>query len=153
MALKTIRKTVTIDAAPDRVWEILTEDTHYRAWAAEFAEGSHAETDWNEGSRAVFTDGSGFGMLARVVTSRPGELLDLEFEGLVADGREDTTSDEARVYRGAHETYRLTPAGTGTHLAIAADMGEEHHDDMAAAWDRALIRVQALGASSGPARP
>jgi hypothetical protein len=87
-------------------------------------------------------------MLARVVTSRPGELLDVKFLGLVVDGCEDTTIDGARVYQGAHETYRLAPVGAGTQLTITADTGEKHHDDMAAAWDRALAKVRALSASS-----
>jgi len=144
VTIKTIEKTATIDAPPERVWEVLTDDASYRTWTAEFMEGSYAETDWAEGSPVRFLDGSGSGLLAHVAESRPGELLDVEFDGLVADGQEDTTSEQAVAFRGAHETYWLEASGAGTHLRVASDMEEAYYDDMATAWDRALVRIQEL---------
>jgi len=148
MAIRTIEKTATIDAPPERVWAVLTEDVPYRQWTSAFMEGSHAETDWREGSPVRFLDGSGSGLLAHVAASRPGELLDVEFDGLVAGGQDDTTSPDAVALRGAHETYWLEPSGAGTRLRVASDMAEEHHDAMATAWDRALVRIQSLATSA-----
>ena len=144
MSMRTITKAVDVAAPPERVWEVLLEDATYRHWAAEFMPGSYAQTDWQEGSTARFLEPSGSGMLARVVVSRRPEVVELEYDGLVSAGRDDTDSDRARQYRGAKETYRLTRTPDGTHLAVAADMGEEHYDDMSAAWDRALVKVQEL---------
>jgi hypothetical protein len=106
--------------------------------------GSYAQTDWREGSTVRFLDPSGSGILGHIVASRRPELVDVEFDGLVADGKDDTESDHAREYRGSRETYRLTRTPDGTHLDISADMGEQYYDDMAAAWDRALATVKAL---------
>lgn len=91
-------------------------------------------------------------MLGRVVVSRRPEVVSIEVDGLVSAGRDDTDGDVARQHRGGGETHRLTPTPDGTRLAIAADTGEEH-DDMSAAWDRALVAVQQLARTSPATAP
>ena len=150
MSMRTIEKAVDVAAPPERVWDVLVDDSTYRQWSAEFMPGSYAETDWQEGSVARFLDASRSGMLGRVVVSRRPEVIELEYDGLVLAGQDDTDGEEARKYRGGRETYRLTRTPEGTHLAIAADMGEEHHDEMSAAWDRALAKVQELARAEAP---
>ena len=144
MGTRTIRKAIDVDASPERVWDVLLDDATYRQWTAEFMAGSYAVTDWQEGSAVRFLDPSGSGMLGHIVASRRPELVDIEFDGLVADGKDDTESDHAREYRGSRETYRLSRTPNGTRLDISADMGEQYYDDMVAAWDRALAKAKAL---------
>ena len=144
MGTRTITKSIDIDAPPERVWDVLLDDATYRQWTAEFMAGSYAETDWQDGSTVRFLDPSGSGLLAHIAASRHPELVDIEYDGLVADGKDDTESDHAREYRGSRETYRLTRTPSGTHLDIAADMAEQYYDDMVAAWDRALAKAKAL---------
>ena len=144
MGTRTITKSIDIEAPPERVWDVLLDDATYRQWTAEFMAGSYAETDWQEGSTVRFLDPSGSGLLAHIAASRHPELVDIEYDGLVADGKDDTESDHAREYRGSRETYRLTRTPSGTHLDISADMAEQYYDDMVAAWDRALAKAKAL---------
>lgn len=153
MGTRTIEKSVDVAAPPERVWEVLLDDATYRVWTAAFLGGSFAETDWCQGSTVRFLGPSGSGLLGRVVTSRRPELIDVEYEGLVAEGRDDTDSETAREYRGARETYRLSAVDGGTHLSISAPMGEDYYDDMVAAWDDALARVQELAEATGPTSP
>ncbi|MDY7395002.1 hypothetical protein UMM65_07095 [Aureibaculum sp. 2210JD6-5] len=42
---------IYIDASQKKVWKVLWSDETYPKWAASFAEGSRAETDWKEGSK------------------------------------------------------------------------------------------------------
>ena len=144
MGTRTITKSIDIEAPPERVWDVLLDDATYRQWTAEFMAGSYADTDWQEGSTVRFLDPSGSGLLAHIAASRHPELVDIEYDGLVADGKDDTESDHAREYRGSRETYRLTRTPSGTHLDISADMAEQYYDDMVAAWDRALAKAKAL---------
>ena len=144
MGTRTITKAIDIDAPPERVWDVLLDDATYRQWTAEFMVGSYAETDWQEGSTVRFLDPSGSGLLGHIAASRHPELVDIEYDGLVADGKDDTESDHAREYRGSKETYRLTRTPSGTHLDLSADMAEQYYDDMVAAWDRALAKAKAL---------
>lgn len=144
MATRPIEKQIDVDAPPERVWEVLTGDATYRRWTAAFAEGSYAETDWLEGSSVRFLGPDGTGLLGRVVASRRPELLDVEYTGVVGGGHDDTGSDEARLWSGTHETYRLTEVGGGTHLSISAPMADPWYDDMVVAWDQALAVVKEL---------
>ncbi|WP_298806335.1 SRPBCC domain-containing protein [uncultured Pseudokineococcus sp.] len=148
MGIRVIETTVEVAAPPERVWDVLLDDATYRQWTAAFAEDCWAETDWSEGSEVRFLGPGRSGLRGRVVTSRRPELVDVEFDGLVVDGRDDVDSEGAREYRGAHETYRLSPVPGGTRLEISAAMEEEHHDAMTAAWDDALARVQELSTVS-----
>ena len=109
-----------------------------------FAEGGRAETDWQEGGTVRFLGPDGTGLLGRVVASRQPEHLDVEYTGVVGGGHDDTESEQARLWSGTHETYRLAEADGGTHLAISAPMEDAYYDDMAEAWDRALARVKEL---------
>ncbi len=144
MATRPIEKAIDVDAPRERVWEVLTGDATYRQWTAEFAEGSYAETDWQEGSNVRFLGPDGTGLVGRVAASRRPELLDVEYVGVVGGGSDDTESELARAWAGTHETYRLTEAGGGTHLAISAPMEDAYYDDMVGAWDRALATVKEL---------
>lgn len=144
MTTRLIEKEIDIAAPRERVWDVLTDDTTYRQWTTEFAEGSYAATDWQEGSDVRFLGPDGTGLLGRIVASSRPELLDVEYTGVVGGGSDDTTSELARGWAGTHETYRLAEAGSGTRLAISAPMADEYYDDMVVAWDRALSRVKEL---------
>ena len=144
MATRPIEKEIDVDAPRERVWEVLTGEATYRQWTAEFAEGSYAETDWQQGSSVRFLGPDGTGLVGRVVASRWPELLDVEYTGVVGGGDDDTESEQARLWSGTHETYRLTVAGGRTHLAISAPMEAAYYDEMVGAWDRALERVKEL---------
>ena len=144
MELKTIKKSIAINASKEKVWDVLIKDEHSRLWYAAFSEGSHAQTDWQVGSNAVFTDNSGCGMIARIVENKPAEVLDMEFIGELKDGKEEYESDAAKAMQGGHETYRLSGSNGVTHLAIASDMGADYFDMMSAAWDKALQQIKSL---------
>lgn len=144
MATRLIQKEIHVDAPPERVWDVLTGDATYRQWAAEFAEGSYADTDWQEGSLVRFLGPDGTGLLGRVVAGRRPELLDVEYSGVVGGGSVDTASEQAQLWAGTHETYRLVESGGGTHLETSAPMDDAYYEEMTEMWDRALARVKEL---------
>ena len=83
-------------------------------------------------------------MLAVIAESRPGELLSIEYTGMVMNGKEDTSSDIARKFIGAHETYRLSKADGKTRLDMEADMDEDMYEMMAESWKTACRKIVEL---------
>lgn len=144
MKIKTIKKSITINAPREKVWDVLLKDEYTRQWYKEFKEGSHAETDWQEGSAVRFLDAEGCGMMGRIVRNKPAELLDIQFEGFVMYGKEDRESEGAAATNGTHEKYELSAEGNATRLEVTSDMGEDWYENMNETWDRALERFKAL---------
>jgi uncharacterized protein YndB with AHSA1/START domain len=148
---KKIEKAIDIQAAPEKVFHTLVDDQCTRQWFAAFGngvEGPHAETDWQTGSKAVFTDNSGGGMIARVVENKPPTSLIVEYTGLLSNGVEDYDSEGAKAVQGGREVYHLTSQGGTTRLAIESDMSAEYYDMMNTAWDAALQTIKTLAESA-----
>lgn len=134
----------SITASPEKVWNILWTDASYRKWTAAFMEGSYAVTDWKEGSKVLFLDGRGMGMVSRIAVNRPNEYMSIEHLGEVKDGVEDTTSDRVKAWAGAHENYTLKKINDQTELTIDMDISEEFKEMFAQIWPKALANVKQL---------
>lgn len=143
-----IKKSIDINTSREAVWQVLTKDEYTRKWYAVFSEGTRAETDWQEGSKVLFTDSTGRGMAAKIVTSNPPSELIIEYTGIVADDKEDYESDMARQVQGGKEIYRLTENAGVTQLATECDMDKQMYDMMAAAWDKAMLKIKELAESN-----
>ena len=144
MTVRTIQQSIEIAAPRERVWDVLLQDQTYREWTAEFMAGSYAETDWRTGSKAVFRDPTGNGMIGRIAVSERPERLVIDYNGLLVAGREDYDSPEAVEIKGAQESYHLSEQGGRTLLAIESGMFEAYYEEMSEAWVRALNKVKAL---------
>lgn len=144
MKRKTIKKSAEIKAAREKVWDVLLQDKYTRTWYAVFSEGAHAETDWKLGSKAVFLDNKGSGIIGRVVVNKPQELISIEYNGIVAQGVEDYESDAAKDMAGALETYRLSEKDGLIHLSVECEMPAEFFDGMSLAWDKAIGKIKEM---------
>ena len=143
--MPTIKKSIEIKSPKEKVWNVLLQDEFTRKWYALFSEGTHAETDWQVGSKAKFTDNSGSGLISRITINKPFEIISMEHEGFVAaDGKEDYESDAAKAVKGGHETYMLSGADETTQLSIECDMDAQYFDIMSSAWDKALQKIKEL---------
>lgn len=142
--MKKIEKSVVINTSKEKLWEVLTLDTYTSDWYSIFSPGSHAVTDWKEGSAAHFIDQSNNGMAARIRESIPGKSLVIEFAGQVINGKEDLESPEALKYKGGLETYRLVEENGKVRLDISSDMDEGMFEEMSGLWEKALERLKQL---------
>lgn len=144
MEKQIIKKSIEINAPKEKVWDVLLNDQFIRIWYSAFGDGVKAETDWNLGSKAVFTDNSKSGMVGKIIAKKPGEILSVEYQGVVVDGVEDYDSDDAMNVKGGLETYELTEKDGVTKLAISCDMSEEYFEMMSEAWENALQKIKEL---------
>ncbi len=136
-------KTV-INATPEKIWKVLWDDATYRKWTSAFSEGSYAETDWKEGSKVLFLDGQGQGMVSRIAENSPNEYMSIEHLGEVKNGVEDTSSDRVKEWAGAHENYTLKKVNGKTELSIDMDITEEFKEMFSQMWPKALDNVKKL---------
>ena len=148
MKKMTISKTIDINAPKEIVWEVLLNDKFTSAWYSEFSPGTHADTDWKLGSKAIFTDNSHSGLIGKIIANNAYEHLSVEYQGIVIDGAEDYTSSEATFVKGGLETYRLAEKNGRTTLSIDCDMGEDMFQSMSEAWERALAQIKRLSESA-----
>jgi len=142
--MKTIKKSILIQASGEKIWDVLTLDRYTRDWYSVFSPGSYAVTDWKPGSKVLFLDQSNNGMVATVAESIPGKSLIVEYTGVVYNGKEDTVSAEAQQYKGGRESYRLTEEQGATRLDISSDMDESMFDMMSEKWEKAFDRLKEL---------
>lgn len=148
MNFKTIHQSITIEAPREKVWSVLFDDRYIRLWYAEFSPGSHAVTDWKVGSKVLFIDDNGDGLIGKIIINKPYEKLSVEYQGEVIKGKEDVESPAAQVVKGGLETYTLIEEHGKTRLNITGDMGADYFDHMYAAWTRALQKVKELAESN-----
>ena len=131
---------ISIDAPREKVWDILWSDATYPEWTSVFSEGSRAQTDWKQGSKVLFLDGKGSGMVSVIEVKKAPEFLSFRHLGEVHNGVEnlDTT------WSGAHENYALKNVDGKTDLSVEIDLTDEFKDYFLETFPKALDKVKAI---------
>jgi hypothetical protein len=144
MRNQPIKKTIAISATREKVWEVVLHDRYTCVWYEEFSLGARPETTWEEGSKVVFTDISGGGLVGQVIINQPLEMVSVEYQGVMNAGFEEYDSDDALEVKGGRETYILTGTDGVTELTVETDMPSALFDSMSMAWERALRKIKQL---------
>lgn len=140
-------KTV-INASPQKVWETLWGDETYRKWTVPFSPDSQVTTDWKKGSKTIFHDGTGNGMLAVIAENKQNEFMSIKHLGMIKDGVEDLDSPEVQGWAGAHENYTLTEVDGATELTVDVDITGQYKDMFEEMWPKALAELKTLAEQS-----
>jgi hypothetical protein len=135
---------ITINAPKKKVWDTLWNDSTYPAWTSVFAEGSRAETDWKKGSKVLFLDGKGSGMVSVIEEKIPEEFMSFKHLGEIKDGVEDTNSEKVTQWSGALENYTLKTVNGKTELTVDMDITHEFMDYFLKTWPKALDKVKEI---------
>src|SRR4249919_3543054 len=123
--MKKLNFKVEVKAPKEKVWKILWDDTTYRKWVSAFSEGSHAVSDWKEGSKILFLGPDGGGMFSKIEKLEPNTYMSFQHLGELKEGQEQPANDKTQEWAGMHENYRLTETDGGTQLDVDMDMNEE----------------------------
>jgi Activator of Hsp90 ATPase homolog 1-like protein len=142
MSLKPINKQITINATADKVWKVLLSKETYLQWASVFQEGSDylATDNFIQGSKVIFGDGTGNGMVALVSINEINHKIQFTFTGESKDGVEKSMGE----FDGMTETYTLTQNGEEILLNVETSMMDEWYDSMDKAWDKAMVIIKEL---------
>ena len=135
---------ISVNASREKIWDVLWSDGSYRKWTSVFAEGSRAETDWQKGSKVLFHDGKGDGMVSTIIENIPNEFMSIKHLGEVKNGIEDTVSEKVKQWAGAMENYTLKDVNGRTELNVDMDIAEEYKDYFLTTWPKALEKIKEL---------
>ena len=146
--MEKLRYSVTVNAPVQSVWTTMLDAATYREWTSVFNSESSYEGSWDQGSEIRFLgpdgDGSVAGMIATVEENKPNELISLRYIGQVVNGEDDTTSEAAKAFMGAHEKYAFSESGGTTTVDVELDSEEEFVPMFDDAWPLALAKLKAI---------
>jgi len=142
--MKKANFSVNINAPKEKVWEALWNDKTYREWTSVFSEGSHAVSDWKEGSKVLFMGPDGGGMFSRIAKLEPNTYMSFQHLGELKDGQEQPANEKTKEWAGMHENYRLTETDGGTKLDVDMDMNEEYAEYFNGVFPKALEKVKEI---------
>jgi hypothetical protein len=146
--MKTLQFTSHINAPKETVWYAMLDDEPYREWTSVFGPGSHYVGNWEPGSKILFVapsdDGGTEGMVSTIAENRPHEFVSIKHLGFMKNGVEDTESDQAKAWEGAHENYTLRSENEGTTVLVDLDTVEEFADYFEETWPKALDKLKVI---------
>ncbi len=150
--MQKLHFSIRINAPKKKVWDTMLGDATYREWATPFSEGSHYVGNWGSGSKMLFLgpweDGKLGGMVSRIRENREYEFVSIEHLGFVADGIEDTTSENVKNWAGAHEDYTFTESNGLSEVQVDIDVAEEYTEMFEDMWPKALAKLKEIAERS-----
>ncbi len=146
--MEKLNFSIKINAPVESVWNTMLDDKTYRAWTAEFHEGSYYIGDWSVGSKMLFvalTETGGIsGMVSRIEANRKYEFISIEHLGFIENGKEDTTSEVVKAWQGAHENYTFKQVDGATEVIVDIDVNDEFKEMFKDMWPRALVKLKSV---------
>jgi hypothetical protein len=91
-----------------------------------------------------FMNPTGSGMVAKVAQNKLHELISIKILGLVAQGMEDTESEDAKSWAPAFENYYFKSTDDVTELRVTIEVLPEHEDMMSQPWLKALELLKSM---------
>lgn len=147
--MQKLHFSLEISAPREKVWKIMLDEATYREWTKAFGENNYYKGDWNKGSSIQFLgvdaeSGIEMGMTSRIAENRLHEFVSIEHLGIVANGVEDTTSENARQWSPAFENYTFIERDGATEVQVDLDTPDEYADAFRGMWTDALQRLKTL---------
>lgn len=146
--MQKLHFSIQIKAPKEKVWDTMLSDKTYREWTEPFQKGSYFEGSWDKGSSIKFLapdeNGKLSGMISEISENRPYEFISIKHLGVVQNGVEDTTSDEAKSWSGALENYTLKETNGITQVLIDTDSDDKYKDMFNQMWPKALQKLKEI---------
>lgn len=141
---------IKINAPAEKVWNTMLGEETYKDWTSVFNEGgSTVQGNWEKESKMLFLGpdpetGIMGGMVSRIAENIPYQFISIEHLGIVNNGVEDTTSEEAKKWAPAFENYTFKEEGGVTEVQVDIDVMDEYVDMFNEMWPKSLERLKVL---------
>lgn len=147
--MQKIHFSIYIKAPREKVWSVMLSEDTYPQWTAAFNSGSYFKGSWEEGSKILFLgpnpDGTGEGgMIGRIAKNRPHEFISIEYLGMVSNGVEDTTSEDAKKWASLYENYTFTDKDGDTEVSVDMTILDEYKAMFEEMWPKGLELLKNL---------
>lgn len=139
--MKTIKLSTHINASREKVWSVLWDDSTYREWTSVFHEGSHAISDWKQGSEILFVGPDGAsGMFSSIETLIENDTMIFKHHGEIKEGVKQADA----TWNGSRERYFLTTEGNQTLLTVELDSDEAFEEYFSTTFPLALDKIKQI---------
>jgi hypothetical protein len=151
--MQKLHFSILINAPKEKVWHAMLDDKPYREWTKAFNEGSYYKGSWEKGSKILFLGpdpetGEEGGMVSRIAENKPYEYISIEHLGIVQNGVEDTTSEEAKKWAPAFENYTFNEKDGKTEVLVDMDIDEKEAEMFSKMWPEALKKLKEIAERS-----
>lgn len=137
--------TAAINANRLTIWKTLWNPITYQKWSSAFSPGSTIQSDWKEGSRVLFLDLNGDGIIYEIAEKKENELISFCHSGVLANGKEDQNSDKVKEWIGTYHNYYLDKNQDGsTQLTVELIYDEDYSTFYKKTWSRAIDHIKSL---------
>jgi uncharacterized protein YndB with AHSA1/START domain len=148
--MEEIKKSITINASRDKVWEVLTTHPLVDEWNDAFMSGSKVTGEFSLNSELLYQGSDNGGMKTVIKEFVPGEKLVNVGTAVVNDkGDElkagDKDYDDYKDWIGSADTYELSEADGQTTLTVTTTIPDPSMvDTFNESWERALAKIKEL---------
>lgn len=130
----------------------MLDDETYKEWTKVFGEGRY-EGSWEKGAKVHFIGidpktGEESGMFSQIEENKPYEFLSIKHLGIISNGVEDTTSEEAKKWAPAYENYTFKENGGVTEVLVDLEMADEYVEMFQKLWPAGLERLKEIAERS-----
>lgn len=139
--METIKKSVTIAAPKEKVWEILINEPFRDIWISEFSENSQVGGEYKTGADIIFLDATGEGLKSKVTALKEYELIKLENIASFKNGIEKNVED---AWKGTGDTYMLSDINGDTILKIESSVPGHDAQLFSNLWTKALHKIKEI---------
>jgi hypothetical protein len=147
--MQKIHFSIFINSSREKVWNTMLSEVTYPEWTTAFNPGSYFKGSWEEGSKILFLgpnpDGGGEGgMVGRIKENRKHEFISIQYLGIISNGVEDTTSEEAIKWSPLCENYTFVEKDGGIEVLVDMDTLDEYKTMFEEMWPKGLQLLKEL---------
>jgi hypothetical protein len=146
--LERIHFEIEINASPEKVYNTMLDEHHYKTWTAAFNPTSSFKGSWSKGSKILFvgTDEQGNigGMVSRIKENIPNQFVSIEHLGVLQGENEILEGKDVDGWAGSQENYTYSKRGDKTLLAVDLDSNHEYKSYFTETYPKALNILKAL---------